>query len=302
MPTRVCLFVVALAAAACGGGGTSSSATPTSPTPTMARPLAEFVTGLRTIEGRSAAQTAGARPIANGGPAVAATVRGATSGAAVSGGSSLVRLSAASPFSTVLMSVTEAASDAYYTLTLPAATTEAYVIVTFARAIPNAAFQTTFSVSTSGGQVGAPSSLVNTVAPAATSASLEMVFHPNPVPSESLLNPAFPSGVKWPYTITLHEINGIGLTMTNLTAQLTLAGQCSPNPSCPVGSIDFLRVFTGCGHSGARIEANGLACSTELYGASTAPTGGGFIDWTVTGTDDRGNVVSVAGRVMFTPP
>ncbi|MEK7754154.1 MAG: hypothetical protein AAB654_19675 [Acidobacteriota bacterium] len=299
MSKRVCLSALLAVAVACGGGNNNPS--PTAPTPAVVRPLSDFVTGLQSLDGLRATRTSGARPTANGGPAVTATAQGASSNAATPGGSSLVRLSAGAPFSAVLLHVTDS-PDEFYTLTLPAATRDAYFIVAFARAIPNAVFQTTFSVSAPDGQVGAPSSIVNTVAPAATSAKLELAFHPNPVQSEPLLIPAFPSGVKWPYRITLRETNGIGLTITKNTFQMTLAGACSPNPSCPVGSGDFVAFFTECGHSGARIEANGLACSTGLYGASTAPVGGGFIEYTFSGTDDRGNAVSVAGRVTFTPP
>ncbi|HWI20115.1 MAG TPA: hypothetical protein VNT81_20320 [Vicinamibacterales bacterium] len=102
--------------------------------------------------------------------------------------------------------------------------------------------------------------------------------------------------------MTLRETNGVGLTVTNLTAQLTLADTCPPSGTCPSGSPDFAVGFRGCGHSGYRIEAKGVACSTGLYGASLFGLGGGFLDWSVTGTDDRGNTVSASVRITLLPP
>lgn len=297
MSKRVCVAATLIATVACGGGDSTSTSTPTSPTPTAAVPsITEFVTGLQAMGGTAAARTTGARPAASGGPAVAATAQGATSNAATTGGSSLVRLNAASAFSTVLMSVTEASPDAFYTLTLPAATTDAMVVVQFSRAIPGGAFQTVFSVQAPGGLTGAPSSIANTVAPAATAARLELTFSPNPVPCVvgPPLSPAFPGFIfRWPLVTFLRETNGIGVTVTNLTISACRAGACGPDVPAPPTFVDE---FTGRGPSGLRIEGNGLAhTSPDGFSFSSNPVGVD-LDFTYIGTDDRGNRVTASGR------
>jgi hypothetical protein len=297
MPARACVALALISAVACGGKN-SSTPTPTSPTSSVATPqLADFVAGLQSLEGAAAMRVAGSRPTANGGPTVTATTQGSSSSTASQGGSSLVRLRADAPFSTVLMSAGAASVDGYYTLILPAATTETTVVVQFSKAIPGSTFQTAFSVQANG-QTGATSSITNTVAPAATSARLELSFSPNPVPCV-LAPPNAPLGslrFRWPHVTFLRETNGVGLTITAMTASACRAGNCGPDVPAPASA--FSGQFTGCRHAGSRIEANSVACTpADGFTFSDNPTALD-LDETFIGTDDRGNRVTVTGRVM----
>jgi hypothetical protein len=279
---------------ACGG-------TSTSPTPDSAVTLAltDFVTGIQSTGGAVAVRSTGAPAVANGGPAVTVTLPGATAPYTVSsGGSSLVHLQAVSPFSVVFLSVIGGGVDGFYSLTLPAVTADAFVIVVFGPSIPSASFQAAFSVRTPEGLTGPATTLPVTTRPAASSAQIELALEVNPVPAKT-----FQSSIQWPFVLVLHETNGIGFGLTKITFQETLMGEgvCSvtgslnthPNPAA---------VFSACGHSGLRVDANGYACSAGLYGAAARECGaGGFIDWTVSGIDDRGNVVTAAARVTFSP-
>ena len=140
--------------AACGNSSSPSSQT-----------LDAFATGLTSSDGAATAvESRGATPAANGGPAVTVTTSGTSSSATViNGGSNLVHLHTNSSFNTVYMSVIDDPLDGFYTLTLPASTTDTFVVVQFGRTIPVSTFQTVFSVKTPGGQVGASSSIANTV-------------------------------------------------------------------------------------------------------------------------------------------
>lgn len=297
IPTRACVALALITVVACSGKN-NSTPTPTSPTSSEATPqLADFVAGLQSLEGAPAMRVAGSRPTANGGPTVTATVQGASSITATQGASSLVRLRADSPFNAVLMSV-GAVADGYYTLTLPTPTTDATVVAQFSRAMPGSAFQSVFSVQGVGGHTGTPSSITNTVAPAATSARLELSFSPNPVPCV-LAPPSAPLGslrFRWPHVTFLRETNGVGLTITAMTASACRAGNCGPDVPAPASA--FSGQFTGCRHAGSRIEANSVACTpADGFTFSDNPTALD-LDETFIGTDDRGNRVTVTGRVM----
>jgi hypothetical protein len=129
-----------------------------------------FATGMTSSDGGvTASESRGSAPAASGGPAAIVTTSGTSSSATViNGGSSLVHVRASAPFNQVFMSVIDDPLDGFFTLTLPAATTDTFVVIQFGRTIPVNTFQTVFSVKTPGGQVGASSSIANTVSSGAT--------------------------------------------------------------------------------------------------------------------------------------
>ncbi|MFA5911078.1 MAG: hypothetical protein WC815_20075 [Vicinamibacterales bacterium] len=274
-------FVLALgfgvACVACGGGKASAT-NPTAPTPTTASgAITAFVSGLQTIGGTAAARTTGTPPAANGGPTI--TVAAANSSAA-QGGSTLVRLTGAAPFNVVYLSVAEAAAGEYYALTLPGSTADISLVMQFAQTIPASTFRTLFNVKAPDGQVGSASSFSNTVSAAATSARLELTYSPDPAPCMVVLNPGFWS-YRWPQTTYLRETNGIGVTIT------------SWRTNSFENTFPFASAFNGCGTSGARIPPNGSVCHGG-FALAEFPTGRTFTE-TFTGTDDRGNTVTVTG-------
>jgi len=159
------LVVVALAGAA--------SCVKTSTGPSAAGAVAGFVTAVQTASDTAVVATpqTAAPPSANGGPA--ATASAITS--AVEGGSNLVQLHGAAPFTQVIVSVANgsgtppvqadsiglvqaanAGSTGFFRLTLPAETSDQSIVVSFAKAIQFGAFDLQFQLVSSSGTVGAP--------------------------------------------------------------------------------------------------------------------------------------------------
>jgi hypothetical protein len=292
-PHRIILLIAATAMLGCHGS-------PSSNTSPSSHSVTDFASGVTASDGTAAnplpdtfaaLNSSGSPPSpTSGGPAVTATANSVVA----AGGSNLVQLRASAPFQIVYMSVDGA--NGFFQLNLPTAVSNEMVLLAVSKTVPTSSFNAVYRVAASSGGVGAPSSIANTVQAQVSAANLELTYAPNPVPF---------SGQAWTFFPTLHESNGIGVSITGWTEKWLDSGgnQFALLPYTPT---NFAAGFGGCGHfgarAGARIEANGIACGGYSFSSSLFPRPGGFIEDTITGTDDRGNTVSVDQRVTLQSP
>jgi len=139
----------------------------------------------------------------------------------------------------------------------------------------------------------------------ATSANIQFVFTPNPVPYDNAcINPG--SGTIPPYAsyrVEVRETAGVAFTVTRLTKVF----QFFDGTSQTATSSDLTGEFTGCGNGTiSSIPANGFVCTQQCtyWGLSTAQFSPiQARQYTVSGTDAKGNQLTFTSPVlMFVHP
>ncbi len=119
-------------------------------------------------------------------------------------------------------------------------------------------------------------------------ATLTFVFDPNPVPAApvgqcTLARPNFV------FAVGVAEVSGIGFTVASSQIRFyNAAGALTSTSTLP----PFAQFFTACGPGNNRIAPNSLPCASLCVSLNGAT--GGFVDFTVTGTDDVGNAATFA--------
>ncbi len=116
-------------------------------------------------------------------------------------------------------------------------------------------------------------------------ANLSLTFTPNPVPLSG--------DGKWYYKVYLKETEGVGVTFLGYTiASYDANGDFKDMDFYTAGDFDDL---FSCDTVGAYLPGDLQACTDSITTSGTA----GHKVWTFNGLDDKGNAVSVSGKVTL---
>ncbi len=118
----------------------------------------------------------------------------------------------------------------------------------------------------------------------------ELVIHFDPNPALSV-RPG-----EWEYTVTITEVNGVGLYMHEyLTRHYNVAGVQLNELSSDRQT--FQKEFLGCGGEGPYIPGGTSRCTSTITTGAMKNTG--YAEWEFHGQDDFGNEVIATARVEF---
>lgn len=118
-------------------------------------------------------------------------------------------------------------------------------------------------------------------------AELVIQFDPNPAP--------FARPGQWEYTVTITEVNGVGLFIHEyLTRDYSAAGE--PRGETVTDRQTFRTTFIECGGEGVYIPGGTSRCAS-IKTATQASNG--FTEWEFRGQDDFGNEVIATARVTL---
>jgi hypothetical protein len=267
-------------AVACG------STSPSAPTQTAS----SFIKGIVAVGGSpvQGALHSGTPPAASGGPTVVVT----TPNTATNGGTNVVTLIGSSPYQKIDVSISAGATPAtgFIEVDLPAVVTSQEMTISFSSAIPTTSFSTQFQVIGSSGAVGPAASNPTTVVPSTqATASVVVTLAPNPAPfladTPCTFNGNADAFCEWEFTITLQEVNGVGVPAGPATDTIVLPA--------PIGTLSAPNSYGPIPANGTVSTQRGLVCFPKPpCNTSFGPPGTESITWTP--TDANGHALNIA--------
>jgi hypothetical protein len=121
-------------------------------------------------------------------------------------------------------------------------------------------------------------------------AELQVTFTPNPAP--------YTAPHTWEFRVFIAETKGIGVYLNDLSIKVYSNAGILYGTTVYTSSI-FTAAFLPCGGSGTFLGGGQMRCA-DYSNAENQPPGGqnwGYMIFTISGTDERGNTVRGKGRV-----